>query len=140
MHEPHLYITCTEPKGADTSFIVLNAPKRADDYMFAGVALTLLKPPRRHTPLAATVCFGQPVRSESLSEDQAIAVTQAVESGQVSREDQALLRSIAKGIAYKGDNLKQFSTDYPALSKYMDAVEINGASKQLLQSLLVTWP
>jgi hypothetical protein len=51
-----------------------------------------------------------------------------------------LLRSIAKDVAYRGDDLKQFSADYPELAKYMDAVEINGASNQLLHSLFVTWP
>lgn len=140
LHEPHLYVTCTEERGADSSFIVINAPKRADDFLFAGVAVALIKPPRRHTPLAAVVCFGQPVRTEALSEQQAIAITQAIESGQVSRNEQARLRSIVKDVAYKSDELAQFNADYPTLSKYMDAMEINGAPNQLLQSLFVRWP
>jgi hypothetical protein len=140
LHESHVYITCTEERGADSSFIVINAPKRSDDYMFAGIALTLIQPPRRHPPLAAVVCFGQPIRSDELTEEQANAVNQAMENGRVSKPHQVVLRDFVKDIAYKGEDNKQFKADHPALAKYMEAVEINGDTKRLLLSLRVSWP
>jgi hypothetical protein len=140
LHESFLYITCTEDRGADTSFIVINAPKRSDDHMFAGIALTLIQPPRRHPPLAAIVCFGQPIRLDVLTEEQANAVNQAMENGRASRAQQNALRDIVKDIAYRGDDNKMFKADYPKLSKYLEAVEINGEANRLLQSLRMSWP
>jgi len=140
LHDAYLYITCTEERGADTSFIIVNAPKRVDDYMFAGIAMTLIQPPRRHAPLAGILCFGQPIRSVTLTEEQENAVHQAMENGRVSKEQQAVLRNVVKDISYKGEDNKQFSADYPALSKYMEAIEINGERNRLLQSLRISWP
>jgi hypothetical protein len=140
LHDPYFYITCTEERGGDTSFIVINAPKRKDDFMFAGVALTIIQPPRRHAPLAAIVCFGQPVRAAALTEEQESAVHQAMENGRVSKEHQVALRNIVKDISYRGEEHKHFRADYPALSKYMEAVEINGETKRLVQSLRISWP
>jgi hypothetical protein len=140
LHESYLYITCTEHRGRDTAFLVINAPRRSDDYMFAGLALTLIQPPRRHAPLAAVSCFGQPVDSDSLDEAQHEAIHQATESGRISSEHESALRSIVKPTTYKADETMQFRTDYPPLSKYLDAVEINGRLKDLTQSLRISWP
>jgi hypothetical protein len=140
LHDPYFYVTCTEERGGDTLFIVINAPKRKDDFMFAGVALTVIQPPRRHAPLAAIVCFGQPIRAAALTDEQEQAVHQAMENGRVSKEHQAGLSDIVKDISYKGEENKQFRADYPALSKYMEAVEINGEANRVLHSLRVSWP
>jgi hypothetical protein len=140
LHDSYLYVTCTEERGADTSFIIINAPKRADDYMFAGIAMTLIQPPRRHAPLAAVVCFGQRVRSDLFTEDQSNAVHQAMEGGPISKEHQLMLRDIVKDIAYRDGDTKQFREDYPTLAQYMEAVEINGEANRLLQSLRLSWP
>jgi hypothetical protein len=140
LHESYLYITCTEQRGRDSAFIIINAPRRSDDYLFAGLALTVIQPPRRHAPLAAVPCFGQPVNADNLDDAQHEAIHQATESGRVSSEIESALRSILKPTTYKADGDKQFRADYPALATYLDSVEINGRLKDLAQSLRISWP
>ena len=140
LHDSYVYVTCTEERGADASFIVINAPKRSDEYCIAGLALALIQPPRRHPPLAAIVCFGQRLRSDTLSDEQANAVNRAMENRRLTKDQQAALRTIVKDIAYKGHDISKFKADHPTLSKYTEAVEINGEANRLLQTLRMSWP
>jgi hypothetical protein len=134
----HLYIICTDEKNTETAFFIVNVPLKKDHFRFAGVGAVLLQPPRRHQPVGGIVCFGQPL-TKPKNDLEAEAISLAMTRGQVSKDQEEVLRQIIPRAIY--ENKEQLRAEHAALCKYLEEnTTINGDEDFSLASLLVSWP